>query len=491
MSFTVAGVFEVLTGLINDSSGLAGCNNLQNDFRFVTNNSGDVNSHSVFVAIAGAVSNGHDFIADAIAKGAKLIVYQQHVKKYNGVLFLKVSNTYSAYARLAELSCGFPAKEMNLIGITGTNGKTTTAYLLRSILEAAGEKCGLISTIEYAYPGEVISAERTTPDALEFQNLLCEIRNSGCKYVVMENSSHSLDQNRTGSAEFAATVFTNLSGEHLDYHSDMESYFNAKMILFRNYLKEDGYAIVNIDDDYGKRLIRECSDSQNIITFGRAGDVKILDIQTSFTGTDVKLKIEGEFFDISSLLYGDFNAYNIAGAVAAAYALGIPMEIICTGIKKMSHVPGRMEGFKLHSGAMAIVDYAHTDDALENVLRTLRNLNVKGRLIAVFGCGGDRDKTKRARMGAVAAKYADSVVVTSDNPRSENPLAIIQDINAGFPDNFNFINIPDRKTAIQQTLESAKDQDIILIAGKGHETYQEIDGVKYPFDDRAVIRSAI
>jgi UDP-N-acetylmuramoyl-L-alanyl-D-glutamate--2,6-diaminopimelate ligase len=491
MEFSVANIFKTLEELIEDKSFPDISIDQSNEFSSISNDSRKVKNNSVFVAIKGAVSDGHNFILDALAKGAKLIVYQYPVEKQSGATFIKVSDAYSAYARLAELFCSFPVRKMKLIAITGTNGKTTTAYLLRSIFEQAEKKCGFISTVEYAYPGHAIYAERTTPDALKLQKLFCEMRNSGCEYVLMETSSHALVQNRTGSAKFAAAVFTNLSGDHLDYHSDMESYFAAKALLFRNHLNNDGYAIINIDDAYGKRLISGLPDSENFITFGRGGDVRIIDIQTSYTGTNIALEIKGNTFSLSSPLYGDFNAYNIAGAVAVAYELGFSMDIIIAGIKQMKSVPGRMEGINLSCGALVIVDYAHTDDALKNVLATLRKLNPKGKLTAVLGCGGDRDKTKRPRMGTVAAKYADQLVLTSDNPRSENPLAIIQDITAGLPENFDFMNIPDRKTAIQRTLASAKKQDIILIAGKGHETYQEIKGIKYPFDDRSIVQSML
>lgn len=489
MSFSIENIIEVLAGLIDSTDPFDLCENINHDFLSVSNDSRTSGPESVFVAINGLENDGHDFINDAINNGVKLVVHQKSIENQDEVISIKVNDSYAAYARIAELASNFPAHDMQLIAITGTNGKTTTAYLLRSILQQAGKKCGLITTIEYAYPEHSIPAERTTPDALAFQQLLCEFRNAGCEYVVMETSSHALDQNRIGSAKFATAVFTNLTGDHLDYHHDMETYFHAKKLLFDHHLAKKAIACVNIDDAYGKRLARELT--TEVSTFGRAGDIRIAEIKTSYSGTDLKLEINGNHLQISSPLFGDFNAYNITGAVAAAISLGLSMDIIVEGLSKMNSVPGRMEGFRLSNGALVIVDYAHTDDALANVLQSLQKINNGGTLIAVFGCGGDRDKTKRPRMGAVAAKFADKIVITSDNPRTENPLSIIQDIVAGIPKNSHFTEIPDRKTAIQQTLASAGKNDIILIAGKGHETYQEIRGVKNLFDDREIIKKYI
>lgn len=491
MSFTSGDILEVLNGLTVPGATIDFDKNLHTEFTAVTNHSRNSDSQSVFIAITGVNADGHDFIVDAISKGVRLVVHQQDVPPCPGVEFVKVTDSYAAYARLAELAYGFPANDLKLIAVTGTNGKTTTAYLLKSILQETGKGCGLISTVEYAYPGHSIPAARTTPDALEFQQLLCEFRRSGCEYAVMETSSHALHQNRIGTANFATAIFTNLSGDHLDYHLDMESYFSAKKILFEKHLKIPAKACINIDDTYGKRLVRELPAPAEIVTFGRGGEIRIIDFKSSCSGTELNLSIKGVNHQVLSPLFGDFNTYNIAGAVAAATALGISMDQIIKGIKKMNSVPGRMESFPLPNGALAVVDYAHTDDALANVLETLRKIDDRGSITVVFGCGGDRDRTKRPRMGAVAAKFADNVVLTSDNPRTEEPMAIINGIAAGLPPNCDFSIISDRKTAIEQTLSSAKKSDIILIAGKGHETYQEINGVKYPFDDRVVVKNSV
>ena len=489
MNFTEENIIEALNGLlIGKSEPLA-----KGLFSSVTNDSRKVTSSVVFTAILGSSVNGHDFIDEAVAKGAKVIIHQEPVKKIEGVSFLHVSDSYSAYARLAEVSYCFPAQKMNLIAITGTNGKTTTAYLLRSILEESKGKCGLISTVEYAYPGMAIPAERTTPDALKLQRLLYDFCKADCEYAVMEISSHALDQNRTGTAKFATAIFTNLSGDHLDYHCDMESYFRAKKVLFQQHLLENARPVVNIDDIYGRRLVCELSPKAGWVTFGRTkdADIKIRDIHTSCNGTKVSIDIKGKTQEFSSRLYGEFNAYNIAAAVAAADALGIDNDVICSGIEKMRAVPGRMEGFVLPSGALAVVDYAHTDDALENVLKTLREVNDKGQLTVVFGCGGDRDKGKRPRMGAVAAKLADKIIVTSDNPRTESTMDIIEDILKGISERSNLSVIPERSEAIIKAISSCDSEGVVLIAGKGHENYQEICGTKYFLDDRVLIREYI
>lgn len=484
MSFYYKQIIEVLAPLLISKSG----NDDNCEYSRITNDSRNVAPGTVFVAIKGSNSDGHEFIQDAIEKGAKCIIHQKNFQNKSGTAFIKVSDSYTAYARIAELSCGFPTRALRMIGITGTNGKTTTAFLLKSILKEAGIKCGLISTVEYSFPGSQRNAERTTPDALELMEILCEIRNSGCQFVVMEVSSHALEQNRIGTTEFSAAVFTNLSGDHLDYHGDMSAYFNAKKRLFTQHLAEGGVAVINSNDEYGNELI---NGDYRVISYGEGeGDLQIKEYNSSLNGTSVKLEFKKMELDIISNLYGEYNVYNIAAAVGAALALDIDIKAIIRGIKSMTAVPGRLEGFKLPSGALALVDYAHTDDALANVLKTLRKLK-ENQLTVVFGCGGDRDKSKRSRMGAVAAKFADKVIITSDNPRSESPDAIIAEICTGIPENFTYEVFIQRELAIIQALRNAQKGDIVLIAGKGHEDYQEVKGVKYPFDDREIIRCYI
>jgi len=488
MKFSTKNIIETLSDLLICRTDSATVCSIP-EYSSVTNDSRKVDEQCVFVAIKGALSDGHNYISEALAQGAKCIIYQQDITHDNDAdaVFLQVADSYSAYALLAELNCDFPSRDLKLIGITGTNGKTTTAFLIRSILEQAGHKCGLISTVEYAYPGKSIQAERTTPDPMELQRLFCEMRNSECEYAVMEVSSHALAQNRTGSAKFASAVFSNLSGDHLDYHNNMDSYFEAKKKLFTEHLHNNASAVVNIDDPYGKKL---AEDIPLVFAFGRScdADMEILKIETSFSGTNVQVMINKHTFSVFSPLYGAFNAYNIAAAAGVALSLGISEKNICTGIENMKNVPGRLEAFNLPSGALAFVDYAHTDDALENVLATLRKINNKGSLTVVFGCGGDRDRSKRPRMGAIAVELADKVIITNDNPRSENPDGIIKDICDGISSEELYDVFPDRAIAIQHALHDAKSGDFVLVAGKGHETYQEIQGIKHFFDDRVIIK---
>jgi UDP-N-acetylmuramoyl-L-alanyl-D-glutamate--2,6-diaminopimelate ligase len=455
----------------------------------VTNDSRDASEKSLFCAIKGSLSDGHNFIESAISAGSKVIVCEdpQSYNAYN-CLCLTVSDSYSAYAKLAEFYQNYPADKLTLAGITGTNGKTTTAYLLRSILNSPETPCGLISTVEYSTGGKVVLAERTTPDAVELQKLFSGMNDSGCRYGVMEVSSHALDQNRIGSAKFAVAIFANLTGDHLDYHNSMESYFQAKKVLFDNHIADNGYALINIDDPFGRELYDSYSESGKAFSYGqdKTADFRIDEISLSVEKTNFTLKLpDNDKVQLTSPLCGRFNTYNIAAAASAAYLLKITPSAIQKGIADMQLVPGRME--RCATSPLVFVDYAHTDDALENILSTVSELLGSRTLTVIFGCGGDRDRTKRGRMGAVAAKFADKIVVTSDNPRTEDPDAIIKEIISGIPDNSDCMVISDRAEAIETAIKNACKNDVIVIAGKGHENYQEINGQKYPFDDRETV----
>jgi UDP-N-acetylmuramoyl-L-alanyl-D-glutamate--2,6-diaminopimelate ligase len=458
----------------------------------VTNNSKNVSLSSIFVAISGSGKDGHDFIGAAIDSGAKAIIHSRDIPSFrDGINYIRVSDPYPAYARLVECHYDFPTKKLKLIGVTGTNGKTSSVYLLNSVLSAAGLKCGMITTVSHGWPGYSMPAERTTPEASEIQKIFSDMLKNGCSHVIMEASSHALHQNRIGTAKFAAAIFTNLTGDHLDYHKDMSSYFKAKKRLFENHLTSDGTAVINIDDPYGQQLAGSLK-NVNCVTFGKDprsnGVIKIVGI--SARGTAFELKLKDYCFNISSPLIGEHNAYNISGVALLAYNLGISPDIIQSALGQPIEIPGRLEAFHSDSGASVFVDYAHTDDALLRVLEALTKLKEK-RIICVFGCGGDRDRTKRPRMGEVSAIFADRTIITSDNPRTENPMTIIEEIKYGIPKTANFAVVPDRREAIKQAINEAEPGDIVLIAGKGHEDYQEINGIKYPFDDREEVRKLL
>ena len=458
----------------------------------ITNDSRQVTQGAIFVAINGSKSNGMDYVPQALKNGAAVIISENSAEAMllPGTINLIVKNAYAAYGILCEAFYDFPVCGSCGIAVTGTNGKTTSAFLIRQLLNLADKRCGLISTIEYDCGKTVEAADRTTPEAFRLFSMFDAMRSNGLKNFVMETSSHALHQKRIGSVKFQAAIFTNLTGDHLDYHRSMEEYYQAKKILFTQHLADDGVAIINTDDPYGKRLAEELNNS-NVITFGiQDARCKLSGAASTTQGSTFVLQTDdtAQFFSIN--LSGIYNTYNTAGAVLALHYLNkIPLAESAALLRLNNiNVPGRMESFALPNGAAAIVDYAHTQDALSNVLTALRNLEPL-HLTVVFGCGGDRDKSKRPLMGKIAAALADKVYLTSDNPRSEKPDVIIKEIQSGIPESFTGLSVePDRRTAILQALNNARSGDIVLIAGKGHETYQEINGVKFHFDDHEVIR---
>ena len=391
-----------------------------------------------------------------------------------------------------------------MIGITGTNGKTTTSYILKSILEVHGQTTGLIGTIHYIIKEKLYSALHTTPESPEFQSLLHTMLASGCAVVVSEVSSHALAQYRVDGAVFHTAIFTNLTRDHLDFHRTMEEYYRTKQRLFSELLARDGTAVINIDDQYGRRLAsRLQSDGcRRCITFGIASeaDIAAREINNTFDGLRFVLSYGGQRYDVLSPLVGVPNVYNIMSAAGAALSLGVPWEVILRGVEKARTVSGRFEKVYAGQSFLCIVDYAHTEDALERLISTAREIltqnkerrtkNKERRIITVFGCGGDRDRGKRPVMGAIATRLSDVVIITSDNPRSEDPAAIIREIEEGAEKKDYFIE-PDRKEAIRKAVNMADDGDIVLVAGKGHETYQEIRGARHDFDDREVLEEMI
>lgn len=459
----------------------------------ITNDSRMVRPGSLFCAIRGAKTDGRSFIAKAEATGAVAVVSDDPELKTT-LPHLVCADAYRAWGLLCELSAGEPTRHLTLHAVTGTNGKTTTAFLLRALLQSAGRfRTGLISTIEYDCGNGQPAAEaaRTTPDAQTFQRILSRMLQADCRHVVLEASSHGLHQHRMGSTRFRTAIFTNLTGDHLDYHHDMESYYQAKKLLFTESLTEDGYAVINIDDPWGARLAAELNAPVLALsTRNTEAAARITLRESSSAGTDFLLETPFGELDIATPLIGIHNVYNLASAVTAALASGIPVPAVLKALSTPVQVPGRLERIDLPNGATAFVDYAHTDDALERVLGALRPL-CKGKLIAVFGCGGDRDRTKRPRMAEVCGRLADLTILTSDNPRTEPPEAIIAEAAAGFPESSRYETEPNRPAAIRHAVECCAPGDILLVAGKGHETCQEINGIKYHMDDRELVREAI
>ncbi len=458
----------------------------------ICNDSRKITANSIFAAITGAASDGKKFVPQALEKGAKIVISDSSVENMliPGTVNLIVSDCYKAYARLCELMYDHPAKEFNSFAITGTNGKTTSAMLIRMLLAHAGQPCGMISTVEYDLGnGEISAAERTTPEAAELFAAFDRMRSNQLKNMVMEVSSHALAQSRIGSMQFKAAIFTNLTGDHLDYHHTFEEYFRVKKLLFTQHMAPESIAIINSDDPYGK-ILEEDSGVKNAVSFGiNHGKWRIKNVASSAAGVNFTLDNGSSCANFSSNLVGLHNIYNIAGVVLALHESKVMLLERSAEILKNTvfAVPGRLEAIKLANGATAFVDYAHTADALKNVLSSLKQLP-HNRLICVFGAGGNRDKTKRPQMGRAAAELADKIYLTSDNPRDENPESIISEIAAGIPAEYDFIAEPDRCKAINMALQQTQNGDIVLIAGKGHEDYQEIKGIKYHLDDRETVR---
>jgi UDP-N-acetylmuramoyl-L-alanyl-D-glutamate--2,6-diaminopimelate ligase len=453
-----------------------------------------VQRNGLFVAMRGEKSDGHDFIGQAIEKGASVIVAERE-EKHPRATCVVVENTRPALADLAAKFYGFPAQKLKLAAVTGTNGKTTTTFLIKHICEKAGLRCGLLGTVRYEIGERVLPAARTTPESLDLQELLAQIANAGCRAAAMEASSHALAQERTRGIEWNVAVFTNLTQDHLDFHGTMENYFAAKARLFEQLSqqekKQKPVAIVNIDDRYGEQLLGRIDKNISVVTFGMGmrADFRASNYRMEFGGTSYQLDARGKSYLVRVPLIGRFNVANSMAALAAANALGIGLREAVLSLAKSPQVPGRLEMVPAKRQFQVFVDYAHTPDALHNVLKTLRELQPR-RLIVVFGCGGDRDKQKRPLMGEVVDRNADHAIITSDNPRKENPDAIIAEVEKGFRSN-HFEKIVDRAQAIARAIELAQPRDIVLIAGKGHENYQEFADHTVPFEDIQVARRAL
>ena len=453
-----------------------------------------VQKNGLFVAMRGESRDGHEFIGQAIEKGASVIVAERE-EKHSRATCLVVENARNALADLSATFYGLPAQRLKLAAVTGTNGKTTITFLIKHICEKAGLRCGLIGTVRYEIGERVLPASRTTPESLDLQELLAQIVNAGCRAAAMEVSSHALAQDRTRGLEWNVAVFTNLTQDHLDFHGTMESYFESKLKLFtqlgRQQKKRKPVAVVNIDDRYGEQLLQRIGKKVAVITYGMGvrADFRASNYRVEFGGTSYQLDARGKSYLVRVPLIGRFNVLNSVAALAAANALGVDLREAVLSLGKSSQVPGRLELVPAKRQFQVFVDYAHTPDALRNVLKTLRELG-PNRLIVVFGCGGDRDRKKRPLMGEIANRHADYAILTSDNPRKEDPNSIITEIEKGFRST-HYEKLVDRAEAIGRAIALVQPRDIVLIAGKGHENYQEFADHTVPFDDIQVARRAI
>jgi UDP-N-acetylmuramoyl-L-alanyl-D-glutamate--2,6-diaminopimelate ligase len=457
----------------------------------ISYNSKQTKNKGMFFAVKGIDRNGYDFIDEAIERGAECVVAEKDFITYKNITKVIVDDIRKSCAVIAANFYNNPSSQMNITGITGTNGKTTVLYMISAILHQAGIECGMIGTVNYKIGQRLIPAANTTPSSIMLHMLLADMINSKINDCVMEVSSHALDQNRVDSVLFNRAIFTNLTKEHLDYHKDMDKYFQAKRKLFAM-LTIDGIGIINIDDPYGKIIADEST--AKVLTYGIKNNADIMahDVVQSHSHTSFKACAGEDSFYIKSPLIGEYNIYNMLAAIAWAVSIGLSRDIIKAAMELFRPAPGRMERIDApRSGMSVFVDYAHTDDALLNVLGTLKSIKQK-RIITVFGCGGDRDKKKRPRMAKVAASFSDYVVITSDNPRNENPEDIIGDIKKGLPREFNnFKIVVDRKKAIEHAIGIAQRGDIVLIAGKGHENYQILKDTTIAFDDRKAVYDAL
>ena len=462
----------------------------------VTHDSRQAREGSLFVAVRGLTMDGHRFVEDVMRRGAVGIISELDAPEDFSGAWLKVKDARSALAKAASVIYGNPSHDLKLVGITGTNGKTTTTYLCFALAEANDEKVAMLTTVEYRIGDKSEEAVRTTPEASDTNKFLREAVDSGCKTAVMETSSQAIDLHRCDWLQFKVAIFTNLTRDHLDYHLTMENYFDAKKKLFDGRIGEKpASSVINIDDEYGLKLANDLrAKGQRVLTFAQnsQADLTAENIEVSLIkGTSFLLKTPNGERQIISPLVGKPHVYNMLAATAASLELGFDLDKIAEGLKTCVGAPGRFERVE-HDGDFAVVvDYAHSDDALFNTLKTAQDLT-KGRIITVFGCGGDRDKTKRAPMGEVAGKHSDLVIVTSDNPRTENPLQIIEEIEVGLKNaNCPYLSISDRREAIHLAISKAKPNDVVLICGKGHETYQIIGNDKFHFDDREIAREAL
>ena len=454
------------------------------EFKGMEYDSRKIKDGDIFVALEGSISDGHKYIKQAIENGAKGVLVSKKVEPEFPVEYILVKDLRKNLGKIASNFYGYPQKKLKIIGITGTNGKTTSTYLLESIL--GKEKVARIGTVEYKIGDEVIEAPNTTPESLDIVKMCKKAVEKGLEYLVMEVSSHALSLGRVDMLEFDVASFTNLTLDHLDYHENMDNYFQAKRKLF-TMLKDSKKSSINIDDIYGDRLYKEFGGYSYSLT--KSADLTGEIVEFHSDGQFVRLNLMGEMFEEKLAILGRYNLYNVLGVIGIALQLGIGKNIILEKLKDIKGAPGRFELVNCGQDYIVVVDYAHTGDALENILKSINELK-KGRVITVFGCGGDRDATKRPIMGEIAQRLSDIAILTSDNPRTENPHLIIEDVKKGMNGDHYLVE-EDREQAIVKAIEIAQKNDIILIAGKGHEPYQILGRKKIHFDDREIARREI
>ena len=479
----MASLQNILNGVITTSTGgkeVDDVTDLQIDSRKVTKG-------SCFIAIKGSAADGHNFIDTAITNGAAVIVCEVLPAEINKeVRYVQVENSTSAAGIMAHNFYGKPSGKIKLVGVTGTNGKTTVATLLFKLYSGLGYKCGLISTVQNQISDEIIPSTHTTPDAISLNDLLSKMVSHSCTHVFMEVSSHALDQNRVAGLQFAGGIFTNITHDHLDYHKTFDEYIKAKKKFFDE-LPSAAFAISNADDRRGGVMLQNTAAKKYFYSLKTIADFKGKILENSLTG----LLMTINDIEVHFKLIGTFNAYNLLSVYAAAVCLGEDKQVVLQVLSSLTGAEGRFDYVVSHKDkVIGIIDYAHTPDALLNVLATIKNLRQgEEKILTVVGCGGDRDKTKRPVMAEVACEHSDKIFFTSDNPRSEDPNEIIKDMEGGVNVTCRkkYISIADRKEAIKTAVSFSKKEDIVLVAGKGHEKYQEIKGVKYPFDDKAVL----
>lgn len=473
--------------LVRELSPLASGGDLDRPVTGIAYDSRQVRPGYLFVAVKGMVTDGHRYIDDALKRGAScLLVQDEGAQPDDGTSWVRVENTRRDLGRVAAAFFGYPAERLHLTGVTGTNGKTTTTHLVSALYRLRGP-VGLIGTIHNRIGDQVLPVERTTPESSDLQELLHRMADEGVQRVAMEVSSHALSLYRVEGCRFRAALFTNLTQDHLDFHHDMNEYFQAKASLFLR-LEPEAVPVINIDDPYGARLSRMLG--RRAVTYGLKEGALVRAVDPGIGPRGTRFTVESAWgrFPLELRLVGKFNVYNALAAVALGLAEGFSAEEIAQAVSAVEGVPGRFEPVYRGQDFGVIVDYAHTPDGLDNVLLAARKITL-GRVIAVFGCGGDRDRTKRPLMGRIGVEKADLAIITSDNPRTEDPLAILEDVEQGVrgvKDAARYVIVPDRREAIGRALEEAGTGDIVIIAGKGHEDYQIIGQTKFPFDDRKV-----
>lgn len=463
------------------------------EVRGVTYDSRTVKPGWLFVAVSGHNIDGSEFITQAVSNGASIVVSENALDLGAGVVHVQVPRARRALAEIASAYYGDLSRQMTVVGVTGTNGKTTTTYMIRDVLRDGGHLPGLLGTVAYEIGDRTIPAARTTPESLDIHSMFQMMKEAECDATIMEVSSHAIALHRVHGIDFNISVFTNLTQDHLDYHRDMETYFDVKARLFEVLKHGPGRsAVINMDDPWGRKLIDARKIEADVLTYGfhERSDVFAADAEVDAEGTSFKVTTPWGDADMRLKLLGRFNIHNALAAIAVGGLMGINLDVIAASLANIEAIPGRLELVRNRKGRKIFVDYAHTDDALKNVLSTLREI-CRGKLIVVFGCGGNRDVGKRAKMGARAAELSDYSIVTSDNPRDEDPGAIVAAILEGFADQSAFEVVLDRRAAIEKGIKKMGRKDVLLIAGKGHEAYQEVKGTVIPFDDREIVREVL